>query len=262
MVASVPGCDARRLEEFAARTERDLAVGSGSNAGGSPAPTVRAAHRPPHPKTFREAKTVLREFYAGRDAATLYSACALKAGAVDWSRCCLSEATAHRPRVEWEHVVPAAAFGGALPEWREGHTRCSKRGRPFRGRKCARRTSREFQAMEGDMHNLFPEIGDVNGARGDTPMGPVPTPDGRHADLAGCGLRFGASAVEPRGEVRGDVARAYLYMAAAYPTSVTLSDDQRAAFVRWHEQDPPDDLERARNRRIFAEQGNENPWLE
>ena len=64
--------------------------------------------------------------------------------------------------VEWEHAVPAAAFGRSFVEWREGADRCvDGKGRRFHGRKCAR-LAPQFARMEGDMHNLFPVIGEVN----------------------------------------------------------------------------------------------------
>lgn len=221
----------------------------------------RVVTRPPHPLDFRGAKDRLREFYASRETTTLYSGCPIAGNAIDFTRCCVGP-SAKRPRIEWEHVVPAATFGGALPEWRDGHPRCQKRGKPFRGRKCARRASPLFRSLEGDLHNLFPEVGDVNGARGDTPLGLVMGPGSRHPELASCGLRFGDGVVEPRGAVHGDVARAHLYMNGAYAEAVRLSTEARALFARWHAEDPPDDLERARNRMIRDAQGNGNPWIE
>ncbi|MBM4375399.1 MAG: endonuclease [Deltaproteobacteria bacterium] len=253
------------------RLERPLRVeeaqASAAPARSSPralteSPASRAVERPPRPLDFRAAKQHLRAFYAERGATTLYSSCPLVGGEVDFTRCCVARQHAKRPAVEWEHVVPAATFGGALPEWRDGHPRCQKRDKPFRGRKCARRVSRLFQALEGDLHNLFPEVGDVNGARGDTPMGLVVETSVRHRELPSCGLRFGKGVVEPRGEVHGDVARAYLYMSGAYPEAVVLTEELRALFERWHAEDPPDELERARNRMIRDAQGNDNPWIE
>lgn len=216
---------------------------------------------PTHARNFREAKRVLAAFYAKRDAHTVYSGCTLRRGIPDWGHCCLRREETHRAPIEWEHVVPAAAFGGALPEWRNGHPRCEKHGHSFRGRKCARRASERFQRMEGDMHNLFPELGDVNGARSNLPMGTVPVANGHHPELATCGLQFGDASVEPRAEVRGEVARAYLYMNAVYFDLVELSPTARATYEAWNASDPPDDLERERNRMISLEQGNANPWI-
>jgi deoxyribonuclease I len=51
-----------------------------------------------------------------------------------------------------------------------------------------------------------------------------------------------------------------LYLADRY--SLTLYRSQRELLERWQRQDPPDDAERERNRRIARIQGNANPWIE
>lgn len=61
-------------------------------------------------------------------------------------------------RVEWEHAVPAENFGRAFKAWREGHKRCVKDGKPFKGRRCASKVSKTFRKMEADMYNLCPKL--------------------------------------------------------------------------------------------------------
>ncbi len=169
-------------------------------------------------------------------------------------------------RIEWEHAVPAAKFGRTFVEWREGDDRCvDGRGKRFRGRSCARLASPAFARMEGDLHNLFPAVGEVNGLRGDLPMGLL---DGPEAPTAKGPIHFGqcTSAIEgavfmPRREVRGDLARAYKYMDAAYPERHILDDAHRSLFDGWDAEDPPDAWELERNRRIEELQGNGNPFI-
>lgn len=173
---------------------------------------------------------------------------------------------ARAERIEWEHAVPAAAFGHTFAEWREGSPKCvDRRGRAFRGRKCARVASAEFARIEADLHNLFPVVGEVNGLRGDLPMGALDHHE-HHGGRAT--FHFGActSAIEngvfmPRREVRGDLARAYKYMAKAYPERHLVDDAHRAIFDAWDREDPPDAWERERNRLIAARQGNLNEMI-
>ena len=69
-------------------------------------------------------------------------------------------------RLEWEHVVPAEAFGHSFSSWRNGEERCvNRKGKSFKGRNCARKVSNEFRYMEADMHNLMPSVGEINGLR-------------------------------------------------------------------------------------------------
>ncbi|EFK08946.1 nuclease, EndA/NucM family [delta proteobacterium NaphS2] len=49
-------------------------------------------------------------------------------------------------RLEWEHIVPAHAFGQSVPEWRNGHPECvASKGKPFKGRNCARKMAPELR---------------------------------------------------------------------------------------------------------------------
>ena len=61
---------------------------------------------------------------------------------------------------------------------------------------------------------------------------------------------------EPTDAVRGDVARAWLYMHATY--GMPLSADEKKILKRWHKADPPSAWEKKRNGLIEAIQGNRN----
>ena len=170
-------------------------------------------------------------------------------------------AATHRSRatrLEWEHVVPAAQFGGALPAWRDGDERCVRRdGTPFRGRRCAEKVSREFRRMQADLHNIFPAIGAVNAARSHHDLTTLPD---ETSAFGACRVKLARQAMEPPDAAKGTVARASLYMAAAYP-HVRLSPDQEALFRAWDAAFPPDVWECERERRIRRVQGNGNPFV-
>jgi deoxyribonuclease-1 len=227
---------------------------------------------------FDEAKRELNRIYvAAGQHVDLYCGCTFLAEPgrgmrVDLSGCGYVSArdAARAERIEWEHAVPAAAFGHTFSEWRDGHPRCvDGKGKRFHGRKCARLASAEFARIEADLHNLFPVVGEVNGLRGDLPMGVLDAPDRAHAHIGGASsFRFGAcqSAIErgvflPRREVRGDLARAYKYMDRSYPERGLIDDAHRPLFDAWDHDDPPDAWERDRNRRIAARQGNANAFI-
>jgi deoxyribonuclease-1 len=228
-------------------------------------------------RSFAEAKRVLGKIYE-RHRVDLYCGCpfAPTEGSgyrVDLAACgyAVARDAARASRIEWEHAVPAATFGRTFLEWTEGDDRCvDRKGKRFNGRKCAARVSPEFARMEADLHNLFPVVGEVNGLRGDLPMGILDPPDRTppHHKKTKDVFVFGAckSTIDrgvflPRPEVRGDVARAALYMDWAYPSRRWLDDDHRRLFVKWSAEDPPDDWERERNAAIAERQGNANPFI-
>ena len=159
-------------------------------------------------------------------------------------------------RVEWEHVVPAHAFGQSFPEWRDGHPECvSSKGTPFKGRNCARKAAVEFRYMEADMYNLYPAIGEVNGRRSNYSMAIIP---GEAREFGQCDVEIGGRKVEPRPAIRGDIARTYMYMNAAYPGRGIVSKKNRKLFDGWSAEDPVDKWECERARLIEKVQGNRN----
>lgn len=227
-------------------------------------------------RSFDEAKRALVRIYE-RHRTDLYCGCAFLPEPghglrIDLAGCgyVVARDAGRAGRVEWEHAVAAATFGRTFPEWTEGAERCvDRRGKRFKGRRCAG-TSPEFARMEGDLHNLFPVVGEVNGLRGDLPMGildpPARTPAHHRPTLdvftfGACKSTIARGVFLPRPEVRGDLARASLYMDRAYPTRNILDEDHRALFQRWSAEDPPDDWEHERNRRIAEVQGNANPFI-
>jgi len=66
--------------------------------------------------------------------------------------------------------------------------------------------------------------------------------------------------VEPRPEVRGDIARAVLYMEQDYRMFVGAS--MMDLMRQWHLEDPPDDEEWRRNDVIERLQGTRNPFID
>ncbi len=211
--------------------------------------------------SFAQAKRHLRVIYDDH-AVTLYSQCAYEQNkAVDYTAC------NYRPRrpekrggkIEWEHVVPAADFGRSFSAWRDGDPACVDRhGRPFRGRQCAAKVSTTYRRVEADLHNLFPEIGEINALRSNLPIGAVAE---KSATLAGLRAKIGGGVFEPPGRVKGEVARVHLYMDDAYPELHLLSSQRRKLFVAWSRQDPVDAWECERSARITAIQGNDNRFV-
>ncbi len=192
---------------------------------------------------------------------TLYSGCAYKGKAVDDASCSYipAKSGSGAKRVEWEHVVPAETFGRTFAEWREGHPDCVDRhGKPFRGRHCAAKVNLEYRRVEADMYNLFPELGDLKARRSSQAMGQVAKGDGIIDTGHG---KIGGGAFEPPDNVKGDIARTYLYMDAAYPHLRLVSDQKRQLFQVWSASDPVDAWECERAARIAQVQGNINEFV-
>lgn len=153
--------------------------------------------------------------------------------------------------------------------------------------------------MYTDLHHLFPTDRYVNTMRSNYPYGEVdkslnPTKQSKDgfSKFGICDPAIGytvtngkARVFEPNDEYKGDLARAYFYMATAYESykngfgkerspkdwkSDMLTSDIYPFFtdwalkmlMRWSQQDPVSEKEIKRNEGIFGIQGNRNPFVD
>jgi len=210
--------------------------------------------------SFNRAKKLLTQVFAGH-AIEFYCECSHAGSEVDLASCGSEpkKDPDRAKRIEWEHIVPAEAFGQSFPEWREGHPSCvDRKGKSFKGRNCARKMSTQFRYMEADLYNLQPAIGEVNWLRSNYSMEMIP---GDKREFGACDIKIENRKIQPRPEIRGDIARTYMYMHWAYPGHGIISRSNQKLFDAWNKEDPVDDWERERARRIEAIQGNRNPFI-
>jgi len=214
---------------------------------------------PTPPGSFDSAKKVAMEIYQD-NRMTFYCGCRFdEHKKVDASSCGYvpRKNAARGARVEWEHIVPAHAFGHFRPCWKQ--PLCERNGESHAGRTCCREIDAEFRKMEADLQNLVPAIGELNGDRSNFEYGEI---SGEPRAYGACDFEVDVAAriAEPAEALRGEIARTYLYMHEAYPGGLPLRPDERRRFEAWSRQDPPTPFERERNRRISARQGGGN-WF-
>ncbi len=148
--------------------------------------------------------------------------------------------------------------------------------------------------MVSDIVHVIPTDGYVNSRRNNNPFGEVTdqtaqvkTSEGGYskwgAPRAGLGAPAEVTTVfEPNDEVKGDIARIYMYMATCYENIATTFTEGTGQYVfnadgtayqplqqwvldmmmRWSKQDPVDSIERARNDSIYLVQQNRNPFVD
>ncbi|MGD9133056.1 MAG: endonuclease [Desulfobacterales bacterium] len=162
-------------------------------------------------------------------------------------------------RLEWDHIVQLESFGTQFSEWSEGHPQClDSRGRPFKGLNCAQKMNIKFRFMQCDLYNLVPVIGEISGLRSNSHYAMVP---GENADFGKCDIEISRGQLEPPAGVRGDIARIHFYMDWAYPGYDCINKEDRKLFKVWDLEDPVDEWECKRARRIEEIQKNENPFV-
>jgi len=211
-------------------------------------------------QNFAAAKKAARR-YLKEFPRTFYCNCLIRDRTIDTASCGYQpkRESERARRIEWEHIVPAENFGRSFPEWREGHPDCVRTGgRPYKGRACARKTNPLFNRMEADLYNLVPEIGELNAERSNYQFGII---EGEERQYGQCDFEVAGRTVEPRPEIRGDIARIYFYMHEAYPGRGIIGDKRRRLFEAWDREDPVDQAECQRARWIEQIQGNPNRFV-
>jgi endonuclease I len=144
---------------------------------------------------------------------------------------------------------------------------------------------KEALPMVSDAFHIYPTDGKVNGQRSNYPYGECAngTSVSSHNNITALG-KLGASTFsgytgtvfEPDDEYKGDLARGYFYMAAAYNDRISswssdmLNGTSYPAFsswaidllLKWHRQDPVSEKELNRNEAVYDAQHNRNPFID
>lgn len=203
------------------------------------------------PANFDSAKTIASRIYAP-EKQEFYCGCAIRwqagKGIPDLKGCGyqIRKNGPRANRIEWEHVMPAQQFGSPLACWKKG------------GREQCGKTDVLFKQMEADLFNLKPAIGEVNGDRAHYRFAMLPAQSPQYGS---CEVKvdFKSRLVEPRAEIRGDIARIHFYMADKY--QLPLAKAQQQLFMAWHQQDPVDETERKLQQRIAQQMGHANDFV-
>jgi deoxyribonuclease-1 len=198
------------------------------------------------PDSFRDAKKLAPAIHQGFE--SFYCGCDYSGKSVDLDSCGFEprKQPKRANRIEWEHVVSA---------WELGHQRqCWQKG----GRKNCERNDRFFNQMAGDLVNLVPAVGEVNGDRSNFRFGMI---EGEPRAYGACDFEvdFGIRRAEPKESVRGDIARIYFYMRDRYGLRISRQQDQ--LFNAWNRMDPVSPEETLRNERIVRAQGQGNCYV-
>ncbi len=158
--------------------------------------------------------------------------------------------------MEWEHIVPAQNFGKTFAEWTTGHKNCiGSKGYRFKGRQCAVQESEAFRYMYTDMYNLYPAIGAVNYLRAN--FSPTQFEPRQKNTFGACAMKIARNKMEPPDEVKGLIARTYLYMQQTYPR-YKIGEPAESVLKAWAKQYPVTKWECTRAFRIEKVQGNIN----
>lgn len=214
-------------------------------------------------QNFREAKRFLKKLYPIYHPYTFYCNCKITFDSTKEKLIPIAQECGYKQKskktewiVNWEHIMPASKFGKTLTCWNEKI--CSKDLKKYKGRKCCEEVDDCFNIMEGDVHNLVPTVYELNHDRKDYEYGII---EGEKREYGNCDFEINNSKriAEPKEDIRGDIARAYLYMSWFY--KIKLTANEKKWIEEWNLKDPPSEIEKQLNTLKAKFNLNENPFI-
>lgn len=211
--------------------------------------------KPTQKHNYKEASKILPKVYYGELQKDLYCGCPYRNKKdIDVSKCGYEprynpkrKSYERAKRIEWEHIVTAHNMGHFRPCWKNG------------GRENCRIKDPEFEFQEGDLHNLYPAIGEINGDRNNFMYSQWSNSPELMYGSCETVVDFKMKKAQPRPEIRGLIARVHFYMEDTY--GIKLSRQDRQLFTAWDNMYPVSREECLRDERIAKIQGNHNRFV-
>ena len=205
---------------------------------------------------FNNAKKILKKTRYFGIQKEIYCACPIKDGnKFDASSCGYKPKrdNVRAKRLEAEHVVPFQGIAGFTTAWKTGVPACKGK----KGRACA---SIVYGHVEGDLWNLMPSIGELNGLRSNYTVAEIP---GEKREFGTCDFEVESRKMEPPEDLKPFFAATYYYMQDAYAKSLSsnfISNKNDKLLAAWYTKPMPkwvcDWAVRVKNA-----QGNDNKYI-
>lgn len=113
----------------------------------------------------------------------------------------------------------------------------------------------DYVRASNDMHNLYPVERKMEVERRNSLYGELSD----SIKVGTCGAQISFQMFDPPAHAKGNIARAMLYMSETHGMPLV---GELTMYQRWHQEDPVDDAERARNGAIFRLQTKRNPFID
>lgn len=86
-----------------------------------------------------------------------------------------------------------------------------------------------YRKMQADLYNLQPAIGEVNRLRSNYQIGII---NGESIEFGNCDIELNNKIIEPTEQIRGNIARTYLYMEHVYPNYVIFNKNLKSLIKK------------------------------
>lgn len=178
---------------------------------------------------FASAKKILKKFNFFGIKEELYCGCSFEKNSITKENSCgiLPRKNLKRAmRIEFEHIVPFENQVGHTSVWDIGNNLCNGQ----KGRKCA---SKIFGHLEGDLWNLWPAAGELNGDRSNYSFSPMVV---NKKEYGKCEFSIEDKKVSTRNSIKALIAYTYIYFQKTYSKYLKnnfISNKNEKMFLAW-----------------------------
>ena len=160
----------------------------------------------------------------------------------------------------WVKLIKLKDYLKKYPEWKKGHDLCkTKKGKKFKKAKCVKRIYKKlFKELNNDPHIYYPIIKQIAILIKDKKYRNIKNEKRKFGE---CNLEINKKYIEPRDEVKGDIARTFQYVSNKYVMENAFTKKQNIIFNAWSKNDPIDKWECKRSRLIENKTGIKNNEL-
>lgn len=190
---------------------------------------------------------------------TFYCNCCYEGKVIDLNSCGykIQRNKKRATRIEWEHIVPVSRLAKNLVCW--NNPVCCNQNFCYKGRACCQKIDPYFIRLATDLHNIVPEIGELNAIRSNYEFAELLyMPFGQFGD---CKVKIDRKhkKIEVDKKIKGIVARVYLYMNDTY--NLNLNAKEKTLFNKWNRQYPPKSWEIDWNNKVNEVQYTKNKYI-
>ena len=189
---------------------------------------------------FRAGKKFVVELHKGKDIKnnTFFCGCSFDLNYMrlnlEFTNSCLYRSIKNsNRRVKWTHLFPQTRFDDSLSK----EVKICKNKKKEDKISCLRSNSKIFREIEEDVFNIIPVIEEIEEERKDYRFSDI---DYENYPFGSCIFEVShkQKTVEPRDDLKGDIARIMFHMIAKYKDFVEISKKEYKTFIKWNKNDP------------------------
>ncbi len=204
---------------------------------------------------------ILNDIYSD-NSFTFFCGCEFRENGVNYQKCSyypkINNKNAHK--IKWVKIIRMNDIIKNNTKLKKINKKCiNKNWGKRKKNKCVKKNKiKLLNKLKKDLHLVYPVISQISKLTFNKDFKIINKEKRKFGE---CDLEVNKRFVEPRDEIKGDIARLYKYVSVKYEKDNLITKKKDKLFNTWSKNDPADDWECKRSEMIEKETGIVNPIL-